>query len=82
MIPSTSWATAGSGDRAPGDYLQSAFRNFAGKFSGDNAEYVAIVEPGFWVRRSIDGTEDEFYQLLKLVMSTFDPQFLSDNPNH
>jgi len=29
----------------------------------------------FWVRRSVDGTADEFYQLLRLALRTFDPSF-------
>ncbi|MCO6474973.1 MAG: N-acetylmuramoyl-L-alanine amidase [Phaeodactylibacter sp.] len=45
----------------------------------------AVMAAGFWLRRSIDGTADEFYQLLQLTLRTFDPAFLapvaaSDSP--
>ncbi len=38
----------------------------------------AIMAAGFWLRRSIDGTADEFYQLLQLTLRTFDPAFLAE----
>ena len=57
----------------PGDYIQETFRPYA-----DNAQtkglnwYEAITAPGFWVRRSIDGTDKEFFKILDLVVTTFD----------
>jgi hypothetical protein len=39
-------------------------------------QYERYISYGFWVRRSIDGTSDEFYELLKLMLNTFDSAFL------
>ena len=36
---------------------------------------VRIMAIRFWVRRSVDGTADEFYDLLRLAMDTFDPSY-------
>ena len=35
----------------------------------------------FWVRRSVDGTEDEFFQLMLLALQTFDPEYLYSKSN-
>ena len=35
----------------------------------------------FWVRRTVDGTEDEFYALLLLMIQTFDARFLQQAPD-
>ena len=57
-------------------YILLTFHEFAygrdSRYDGDER----IVCAGFWVRRSIDGTADEFYELLKLTMNTFDAEFL------
>jgi N-acetylmuramoyl-L-alanine amidase len=36
---------------------------------------VQVMTIRFWVRRSVDGTADEFYDLLRLAMNTFDPDY-------
>jgi len=41
--------------------------------------YEAATCPRFWVRRSIDGTSNEFFKLLTLTLTTFDPDFLLEN---
>ena len=35
----------------------------------------------FWFRRSIDGTADEFRELMLLTMQTFDPVYLRQQTN-
>ena len=61
----------------PSYYLQEAFRGFAESIEAEGYDvYEGFTCPGFWVRRSIDGTADEFYQLLTLTIKTFDPEFL------
>lgn len=41
--------------------------------------YEAITSSSFWVRRSIDGTSNEFFKLLTLTLKTFDNDFLKEN---
>ncbi len=48
------------------------------ELSGE-AYLVRSMAASFWVRRSIDGTADEFYELLQLAMRTFDPEYLQRN---
>ncbi len=38
--------------------------------------YLANTSGGFWVRRSIDGTEAQIFQLLKKLLKTFEPEIL------
>ncbi len=61
----------------PSLFLQESFRDFSNSLEKQGYDvYEAFVCPGFWVRRSIDSTEDEFFQLLKLMINTFDADFL------
>lgn len=61
----------------PSHFLQESFRGFAESIEAEGYDvYEGFVCPGFWVRRSIDGTADEFLGLLKLTIKTFDPEFL------
>ena len=68
----------------PSFYLQESFREFAE--NTNDAWYNTMEEydayelftcPGFWIRRSIDGTESQFYELLVLTLKHYDPEFLS-----
>lgn len=61
----------------PSYFLQESFRNFADSAAAEGYdEYEAFTCPGFWVRRSIDGTADEFYELLTMTINAFDGEFL------
>lgn len=61
----------------PSIYLQESFRDFADSIENDGYNvYEGFTFPGFWVRRSIDGTVDEFYDLMMLAFKTFDPEFV------
>lgn len=60
----------------PSNFLQEAFRSFAESIEEEGYDvYEGFTCPGFWVRRSIDGTADEFFELLTLTIHTFDPEF-------
>jgi hypothetical protein len=62
-------------DGRSGNYLQSAFHEFAGEFGGDTDNwYNYNVAAGFWVRRMIDGSEDEIFEFLETVMNKFDKE--------
>jgi len=43
--------------------------------------YMANTAGGFWVRRSIDGTEAQFFELVKKVLQTFEPEVLGFRPS-
>ena len=59
-----------------GFYLQEAFRYHADGMVVDGYDwYESVTCPAFWLRRSIDGTSDEFKALLVLMLNTFDPGF-------
>jgi hypothetical protein len=63
---------------AHSEYLQEAFRDFAeGLEAAGYDVYEGFNCPGFWVRRSLDGTTDEFYALLRWTLETFDADFLN-----
>lgn len=62
----------------PSSFLQESFRGFSNAITTQGYdEYEAFTCPGFWVRRSIDGTADEFYELLLMTMKVFDAEFMS-----
>jgi len=64
---------------SPSIFLQESFRDFADYLEQQGYDvYEASVCSGFWVRRSIDGTEDEFFKLLKLMINMFDAEFLKN----
>lgn len=66
--------------KGPSFYLQETFRDFAESLEKNGFDvYEAFTCPGFWIRRSIDGTADEFYELLKLTLETFDTEFMEAN---
>lgn len=55
-----------------------------GEYEGQDAElywYVALTSGGFWVRRTIDGTEAQFFELLTQVLERYDASWLRENQN-
>jgi len=55
--------------------LQESFRGYAEEMEKSGAKsdvYEAFTAPSFWLRRSIDGTDDEFIALLEMVMNHFE----------
>jgi hypothetical protein len=72
-----------------GDKLQENFRWLAdylatqneNSFEGEERDhywYLAIVSGGFWVRRSIDGTEEKFFDILTQLLEIYDSKWLSE----
>jgi hypothetical protein len=50
------------------------------KYSNEDTDwYLASASSGFWVRRSIDGTEARIFELVKKVLNTFEPDVLAGN---
>ena len=59
-------------------YLQERFRWLSDYLTADKGDdwYLANTAGGFWVRRSIDGTEAHVFSLLKKLLNTFEPEVL------
>jgi len=67
---------ADSGSEA-GNNMQEFFRELAEEYTAFNFEWYEINTTAvFWVRRAMDGTDDEFYKLMRLTIETFDKSFL------
>ena len=59
-------------------FFNQQFRDFANEMAKEGYDALeGNMAAQFWVRRSIDGTAREFYQLLQLSLRTFDPAFLA-----
>ena len=61
--------------------LQEKFRWLSDYLATDKHDdwYLANTAGGFWIRRSIDGTEAQIFQLLTKLLKTFDPEVLSNS---
>lgn len=59
----------------PGNELQEDFRWLSDYLATDRDDdwYLANTAGGFWVRRSIDGTEAQIFQLVTKLLQTFEP---------
>jgi len=58
------------------NFLNEIYRTHADSAEADGYDwYEADVAPGFWIRRSIDKTDDDFIALLKAVMEEMDSEF-------
>ena len=49
--------------------MQEIFRAYADSQDGDSDWYEAVTAPAFWVRRSLDGTDKQIYELLNLIIT-------------
>jgi len=51
--------------------LQEVFRSYADEAEKTNKAdwYEAVTAPSFWIRRSIDETDEQFFELLELVIT-------------
>ncbi len=49
--------------------MQEVFRTFADSQDGESDWYEAVTAPAFWVRRSIDGTDKQIYELLNMIIT-------------
>jgi hypothetical protein len=52
------------------------FHGYSGLNPPENNEYEAPVAVLFWVRRYIDETDNEFYNVLYTLLKTYDPYFM------
>ena len=66
-----------------GEDLQEKFRWLSDYLEVDKNDdwYLANTAGGFWVRRSIDGTEAQIFQLVTKLLNTFEPEVLSKTIN-
>ncbi|CCH98785.1 Peptidase C14, caspase catalytic subunit P20 [Microcystis aeruginosa PCC 9717] len=60
----------GGPEKCGGWYLQEKFRRLG--------DYLAIGSGGFWVRRSIDGTEQQFFDILTKLLEIYDSEWLDE----
>ncbi len=62
-----------------GEFLQETFRADTDRYEKSGHDWYEVnVAHGFWVRRSIDGTIDEFHIVLNRLPETYDSNFLED----
>lgn len=62
---------------SPAFEMHNDFYIFANDMQDDGYDvYEGYSCPSFWLRRSIDGTSDQFYTLLTSTLNTFDPEFI------
>ncbi len=70
-------------EKDAGDFLQEAFRNDTDRYEKSGHDWYEVnVAHGFWVRRSIGGTADEFYIALARLLETYDSNFLKEHAKH
>ncbi|MBE9037577.1 ATP-binding protein [aff. Roholtiella sp. LEGE 12411] len=64
----------------PDGYIQEKFRWLSDYLSAvENIDwYAANTSGGFWTRRSIDGTNKEFFRLLTKLLETYDRDWLRE----
>ncbi len=66
-------------EELPGLYFENRFYGLSDylKNEKDDDWYMANTAGGFWVRRSIDGTEAQIFRLLTKLLRTFEPAVLN-----
>lgn len=59
-------------------YLEDRFRGTLSEFDveRDGSSWTVSMGIGFWLRRHHDGTEDELWEALKMMMVKYDPEFI------
>mgnify|MGYP001341271986 CR=1 FL=1 len=64
-------------EKDAGDFLQESFRPDTDRLEKAGHDWYEVnVAHGFWVRRNIDGTADEFHALLTTLLRTHDADWL------
>jgi hypothetical protein len=63
-----------------GDALQEDFRWLSDYLATERGDdwYLANTAGGFWVRRSLDGTEAQIFRMTKKILLAFEPAVLSE----
>ena len=54
--------------------MQDVFRGYADNVSGESSWYEAVTAPAFWLRRSIDGTDKQIFELLNIVITEMEKE--------
>jgi hypothetical protein len=66
----------------PSLYLQEQFRQFSEDMEKQHYSfYEANTAAGFWLRRSIDKTDDLFFTALQTLLTTYDAEFVFQHRN-
>lgn len=61
----------------PSYYVNSQLGNFTDRMDKAGYDfYESDTAPSFWVRRSIDGTADLFYEMILMALKSYDSAFL------
>ncbi len=64
-------------EKDAGDFLQESFRPDTDRLEKAGHDWYEVnVAHGFWVRRNIDGTADEFHVLLATLLTTHDSKWM------
>ncbi|MGI0485232.1 ATP-binding protein [Pantanalinema rosaneae CENA516] len=58
------------------DYLATENDQAVDRITDDDYWYIVNVSGGFWVRRSLDGTEAQFFAMLTKLLSIYDSEWL------
>ncbi len=59
-----------------GGYIQDVFGIYANNAEKEGLDwYISNVATGFWVRRKMDNTDKEFFELLEYIVATYDADF-------
>ncbi|MBN2893209.1 MAG: hypothetical protein JXL97_15165 [Bacteroidales bacterium] len=72
-------AKPGDYENDPSFYLIGQFEGYAISHEEEFDFYESLTASGFWIRRSIDRTETQFFEILSKTMNLFDKEFLNEN---
>ena len=62
-------------------YFDENFRSFAESIKNEGYNFSeGLTFPGFWIRRKIDGTDEEFFELMNLLLNKYDSEWYDSFP--
>ena len=62
-------------------YFDENFRSFAESIKNEGYNFSeGLTFPGFWIRRKIDGTDEEFFELMNLLLNKYDSEWYDSYP--
>ena len=63
------------------NYFDENFRSFAESIKNEGYNFSeGLTFPGFWIRRKIDGTDEEFFELINLILNKYDSEWYDSYP--
>ena len=63
------------------NYFDEKFRSFAESIKNEGYNFSeGLTFPGFWIRRKIDGTDEEFFELMNLILNKYDSEWYDSYP--